>query len=216
MGLDYNLVRSLYLYLDFCDDHLTVSQITERQGTAMYYLQPTIFSSSLTSFPNSFVSTLTSTFSLIFASLLFSSILAADESDIVAVEMRELSPSDYQLGPSFTKEFSLLGKDNKAEKLRVMQRPSLFNKHFKVSKCGESGCKDEPLATEEEERATRCSYSGQLASDPESTVYISGCPEEKESMDISLMSKKSNFSSTLTEWTIQAKSKLTKILHFLT
>ena len=48
------------------------------------------------------------------------------------VEMRELSPSDYQLGPSFTKEFSLLGKDNKAEKLRVMQRPSLFNKHFKV------------------------------------------------------------------------------------
>ena len=48
------------------------------------------------------------------------------------VEMRELSPSDYQLGPSFTKEFSLLGKDNKAEKLRVMQKPSLFNKHLKV------------------------------------------------------------------------------------
>ena len=38
-------------------------------------------------------------------------------------------------------------------------------------------------------QATRCSYSGKLTSDPDSTVYISGCPE-KESMDISLMSKK--------------------------
>ena len=38
-------------------------------------------------------------------------------------------------------------------------------------------------------QATRCSFSGQLASDPKSTVYISGCPE-KESIDISLMSKK--------------------------
>ena len=48
------------------------------------------------------------------------------------VEMTELSPSDYQLGPAFTKELSLFGKDNKAEKLRVMQRTSLFNKNFKV------------------------------------------------------------------------------------
>ena len=38
-------------------------------------------------------------------------------------------------------------------------------------------------------QATRCSFSGKVASDPESTVYISGCPE-KESMDISLMSRK--------------------------
>ena len=113
--------------------------------------------------------------------------------------MTELSPSDYQLGPAFTKELSLFGKDNKAEKLRVMQRPSLFNKNFKViwanyqrpiivsiinpshskisrygpywdilgsiamtfwlkciktqvSKCVKSGCKEEPLAADEEER----------------------------------------------------------------
>merc|ERR1712192_4457 len=59
-----------------------------------------------------------------------------------------------------------------------------------VSKCGKSGCKDEPFTAEEEKRATRCSFSGKLASDPDSTVYISGC-EGKESVDISLMSKKS-------------------------
>ena len=38
-------------------------------------------------------------------------------------------------------------------------------------------------------QASDCSFVGRIASDPESTVYISGCPE-KESMDISLMSKK--------------------------
>ena len=101
-----------------------------------------------------------------------------------------MGPSDYQLGTSYTKEFSLIGRDNKTEKLMVMQKSSLFNKDFKVvlaqcqrqsvvkerifltlsiprsfkkhgddlsknvkmSKCGESGCKDEPLAAEEEER----------------------------------------------------------------
>ena len=80
---------------------------------------------------------------------------------------------------------------------------------IQISKCGKSGCKDEPLATKEEEQvfffvvvailipfltvfqATRCSFSGKLASDPDSTVYISGCAE-KESMDISVMSKKVN------------------------
>ena len=36
---------------------------------------------------------------------------------------------------------------------------------------------------------TQCSFSGRLTSDPESTVYISGCPE-KEAVDISLMSEK--------------------------
>lgn len=38
-------------------------------------------------------------------------------------------------------------------------------------------------------QASDCSFVGRIASDPDSTVYISGCPE-KESMDISLMSKK--------------------------
>ena len=102
------------------------------------------------------------------------------------VKVRSLKPSDYELGPSFTKEFSLVGKDKKSEKLRVMKKPSLFNKNFKVlrskisleygyesdgikyllveiiwrvsaikiqvSKCGKSGCKDEPLKAEEEEQ----------------------------------------------------------------
>ena len=48
------------------------------------------------------------------------------------VKVRPLKPSDYDLGPSFTKEFSLVGKDKKSEKLRVMKKPSLFNKNFKV------------------------------------------------------------------------------------
>merc|ERR1712108_41204 len=137
--------------------------------------------------------TATSTFSLILllTSSLFSSVpVAGDESDVIQVKVRALKPSDYDLGPSFTKEFSLVGKDKKSEKLRVMKKPSLFNKNFKVSKCGMSGCKDEPLKAEEEELATRCSFSGRLDSDPDSTVYISGCAGE-ESMDISLMSKKS-------------------------
>merc|ERR1711974_567082 len=132
--------------------------------------------------------TATSTFSLILllTSSLFSSVpVAGDESDVIQVKVRSLKPSDYELGPSFTKEFSLVGKDKKSEKLRVMKKPSLFNKNFKVSKCGKSGGKEEPLKAEEEEQATRCSFSGKLDSDPDSTVYISGCPE-KESMDISL------------------------------
>jgi len=138
--------------------------------------------------------TSTSTFTLVllFTSCLLCSLPVAceSESDVVKVEVVDIPPSDYDDGPSFTKEFSLVGKDKKKEKLRVMQKSSLFNKNFKVSKCGKSGCKDEPLAAEEEKRATRCSFSGKLASDPESTVYISGCAG-KESMDISLMSEKS-------------------------
>ena len=46
--------------------------------------------------------------------------------------MRPLEASDYEMGPSFTKEFSLVGKDKKKEKVRVMEKPSLFNKNFKV------------------------------------------------------------------------------------
>ena len=48
------------------------------------------------------------------------------------VEVRDHVPSDYDDGPTFTKEFSLIGKDKKAEKLRVMPISSLFNKDFKV------------------------------------------------------------------------------------
>ena len=48
------------------------------------------------------------------------------------VEVVDIPPSDYEDGPSFTKEFSLVGKDKKKEKLRVMQKSSLFNKNFKV------------------------------------------------------------------------------------
>ena len=39
-------------------------------------------------------------------------------------------------------------------------------------------------------QATRCSFTGHLDSDPDSTVYVSGCKSEKENMDITLMSKK--------------------------
>ena len=39
-------------------------------------------------------------------------------------------------------------------------------------------------------QATRCSFTGRLDSDPDSTVYVSGCWLEKENMDISVMSKK--------------------------
>jgi len=112
------------------------------------------------------------------------------EGDVQRIEWRPIKHSDYELGPSYTKEFSLIGKDNVAEKVRVMEKPGLFSKDFKVSKCSESGCKEEPLAAEEEQQATRCSFSGRLDSDPDSTVYISGCPST-ENMDISLMSGKS-------------------------
>ena len=48
--------------------------------------------------------------------------------------MRNLKRSDYELGEqfSFTKEFSLVGKDKNEEKLLVKKRPSLFNKNLKV------------------------------------------------------------------------------------
>ena len=49
------------------------------------------------------------------------------------VVVKNLEPSDYQLGPSYIKEFSLVGKDKRRYKLRVMEKPSLFNKNFKVA-----------------------------------------------------------------------------------
>ena len=39
-----------------------------------------------------------------------------------------------KVGPSFTKEFSLIGEENKLEKLRVKEKSSLFNKNLKVNK----------------------------------------------------------------------------------
>ena len=60
------------------------------------------------------------------------SLLALLPFNSAQVEVRDMGPSDYQLGTSFTKEFSLIGRDNKTEKLMVMQKSSLFNKDFKV------------------------------------------------------------------------------------
>ena len=48
------------------------------------------------------------------------------------VKVRNMERPDYESGPSFTKEFFLIGKDNKEEKLRMMEKTSLFNKKFKV------------------------------------------------------------------------------------
>ena len=79
------------------------------------------------------------------------------------IEWKSIKHFDYELGPSYTKEFSLIGKDNVAEKVRVMEKPGLFSKDFKVvcmnnyiykgqsylkmadadiSKSSESGCKN--------------------------------------------------------------------------
>ena len=158
---------------------------------------------------------------------------------------KENKDNDYELqGSGNTVELALVGKDNVTEKVWVEQKPGLFSKDFKVgkwnnfmynfakllknvpkifytqlSKCGKAGCKEEPLAAEEEEQAltfenifyewwlmilnksafsadphchiqaTRCMFTGRLDSDPNSTVHISGCPFE-EDMDISVMSEK--------------------------
>ena len=68
----------------------------------------------------------------IFFTILPVSLLALLSFNSAQVEVRDMGPSDYQLGTSFTKEFSLIGRDNKTEKLRVNQKSSLFNKDFKV------------------------------------------------------------------------------------
>ena len=46
--------------------------------------------------------------------------------------MKNHEVSDYDVGPAYTKEFSLVGRDKKEEKLRVIEKNSLFNKNFKV------------------------------------------------------------------------------------
>ena len=101
---------------------------------------------------------------------LFVFLAEPDMSPISAkVKVKNHELSDYDVGPPYTKEFSLVGRDKKEEKLRVIEKNSLFNKNFKVvivwiylyiywiiwiqvSKCGKSGCKDEPLKSDEEER----------------------------------------------------------------
>jgi len=116
------------------------------------------------------------------------------EGDLLKVEVKwhKNKDNDYELqGSGNTVELALVGKDNVTEKVWVELKPGLFSKDFKVSKCGKAGCKEEPLAAEEEKQATRCMFTGRLDSDPNSTVHISGCPFE-ENMDISVMSEKSN------------------------
>ena len=84
--------------------------------------------------------------------------------------MKDLSPKDYQIDSSYTKEFTLIGRDKEAENIQVMQKSSIFNKNLKVekqlllsvknnqiltdkvSKCGQSGCKKEELTPQEVER----------------------------------------------------------------
>ena len=84
--------------------------------------------------------------------------------------MKDLSPTDYLLDSSYTKEFTLIGKDKKAENIQVMRKSSIFNKNLKVekqlllsvknnqilvnkvSKCSQSGCKKEQLTPLEVKR----------------------------------------------------------------
>ena len=86
-------------------------------------------------------------------------------------DINPLEPWDYQLDPTYTKEFQLVGKDKKEENIRLMQKSTIFNKNMKVwilvylwllkylksyqkkvSKCGSSGCKKEKLTSEEVKR----------------------------------------------------------------
>jgi len=39
---------------------------------------------------------------------------------------------DYGLSPTDTKHFFLVGKENVAEKVKVMENPGIFSKDFKV------------------------------------------------------------------------------------
>ena len=48
-------------------------------------------------------------------------------------DINPLEPWDYQLDPTYTKEFQLVGKDKKEENIRVMQKSTIFNKNMKVS-----------------------------------------------------------------------------------
>ena len=64
---------------------------------------------------------------------LFVLLAEPDMSPISAkVKVKNHELSDYDVGPPYTKEFSLVGRDKKEEKLRVIEKNSLFNKNFKV------------------------------------------------------------------------------------
>ena len=86
------------------------------------------------------------------------------------VLVKDLSPTDYLLDSSYTKEFTLIGKDKEAENIQVMRKSSIFNKNLKVekqlllsvknnqilvnkvSKCSQSGCNKEQLTPLEVKR----------------------------------------------------------------
>ena len=48
--------------------------------------------------------------------------------------MRDLTATDYITDPSYTKEFTLFGKDKKAENVQVTKTSSVFNNDLKVYK----------------------------------------------------------------------------------
>ena len=47
-------------------------------------------------------------------------------------DINPLEPWDYQLDPTYTEEFQLVGKDKKEENIRVKQKSTIFNKNMKV------------------------------------------------------------------------------------
>ena len=62
----------------------------------------------------------------------FTSVPVSGEGDLLKIVWKPIKHSDYTLGPAYTKEFDLVGKDNAVEKVRVMEKPGLFSKDFKV------------------------------------------------------------------------------------
>ena len=54
--------------------------------------------------------------------------------DCSKVRVEDVKASDYGEGggPSYTKKFTLRGKEGKKEKLRMNEKPGLFGKNFKV------------------------------------------------------------------------------------
>ena len=96
--------------------------------------------------------------------------------------MRDLTATDYITDPSYTKEFTLFGKDKKAENVQVTKTSSVFNNDLKVykaekqkwnlfpnkskflktkvSNCGTSGCKKEQLTPQEVEKAMTDNLAG--------------------------------------------------------
>ena len=81
----------------------------------------------------SYLTTSSTTYLTIFlASCFFTSVPVSGEGDLLKIVWKPIKHSDYTLGPAYTKEFDLVGKDNAVEKVRVMEKPGLFSKDFKV------------------------------------------------------------------------------------